>query len=346
MRYICITGLMLMMMCRTFAQPVVLYIDSMYGCPGDTIEVAIQCSAFNNVGALTLRIGYDPLNLTYDTTLIKNSQLPGMLVNSINTIPPSVGFSWFSGNLTPVNIGTGVIAVMRFVVINSQSSFTFLPQCEVANVNGQILSTQFFNGNLLPYQIPIQQQPTGFVCKPGFNAQFEVVTNSPNAQFQWYVDTGDAWLQPLQDGSLYGGTHTSVVTIYHVDTTQQGWSFNCLISERGCSRWSDPGILSLDLTSETPNPPTWTTGNEPYPNPCAGNVRIPLNIRSITEFHVRMFTLNGKEVFQESGVVSPSSGNHLSFSFPETYTGVYFMVIDLNPTSGSSSSLSYKIIAK
>ncbi|MGD0038127.1 MAG: cohesin domain-containing protein [Bacteroidota bacterium] len=114
---------------------------------GGTITVPINVAHFNNVGAISLKISYDPSVLKFidikgvpaDTTII-GSGTPGVIY-----------LDWFDMTaITPLNIGTGKLVDLNFTYLGGTSIIAFIPSaCDIAD--GSALSYTnviYFNGNV------------------------------------------------------------------------------------------------------------------------------------------------------------------------------------------------------
>ncbi|MFO7447298.1 MAG: cohesin domain-containing protein, partial [Ignavibacteriaceae bacterium] len=92
---------------------------------GGNVTVPINVTDFNNIGAITLKIKYDPAVLTFQGT---PNPLGGSF--SINAVNGNVLIAW--ANLTALNTGNGKLLDLNFSHISGNSNLEFIIQsCEI-----------------------------------------------------------------------------------------------------------------------------------------------------------------------------------------------------------------------
>lgn len=110
-------------------------------------------------------------------------------------------------------------------------------------------------------RIVITTQPQNVIVYDGEEATFSVVAEGDNVEsYQWQVDAGDG--NGWQDISSATATSYSCV----VDADMNGYQYRCVVSNNGDCAESDAATLTVNKTSITGEPVTYTThdadGNE------------------------------------------------------------------------------------
>lgn len=115
-------------------------------CPGQVV-VPLTVDNFNSVAAISLKIGYNPLVLTYTGYQNTHPSLASgmLLVNNQNN---TVQMAWFS--MTPASITADTLISFLFTAVSGISSLTFEQQnpgeCQFSDLNNTVIPTQFVNG--------------------------------------------------------------------------------------------------------------------------------------------------------------------------------------------------------
>ena len=144
--------------------------------------VPVTGSNLVDIGAITLLIGFDTVNLSYISLENLNNQLPNPNYNYVKN-PPSLVFAW--SNLNPANFTQTKLFDLKFSLKNQITTpVVFLTGCEIANSSLQILPVSYINGGVIPANPFIWAQPQDLEVKSGATAVFTVVT--PNSSvFNW-----------------------------------------------------------------------------------------------------------------------------------------------------------------
>lgn len=114
---------------------------------GEEIYVPINVTNFNNIGAITLFIGYDPNVVTFIATVNINSQVSGILSNAYNS---QVLMAWSANPPNWATISSGILCKMKFVYLGGSCNITFNPGCEVVNSSLNPINVTYTNN-----QIPV-----------------------------------------------------------------------------------------------------------------------------------------------------------------------------------------------
>ncbi|HRZ48377.1 MAG TPA: hypothetical protein P5338_03175 [Bacteroidales bacterium] len=277
-------------------QPLVISLDTVKGCAGDTLLFDVRADQFNNVGAITLMIQYNPSELQYDTTFALHPQFPGMLVNEMTGSIQAIGFSWFSTSMSGVNLGTGVLATMKFIKWSDSSQLHFSPQCEIANAVGTPLPVTYQDGIILPRIPGLINQPSDVTAKPGQSAAFSIVPVQPATALQWFFSTDNTVWNEISDTGIFSGSSASSLSVSPVTWLQHGWKFKCRLTEGTCTGFSESATLWVD-TIDTSD---WLQNEEPvgkpYPNPCRNQLNVPVYKTDVYSMTITFSDITGKVV--------------------------------------------------
>jgi len=126
--------------------PVLVKAGTVQAAPGHTVYVPVTAMNFNNVGAITFKIAYDPAVLTYQALTNYNPQITGALANASNGF---VNFSWVDNTFTGINVPDGKLFDIKFTYIGGESGIDFnIAGCEVSDPEGNLITVFYENGNV------------------------------------------------------------------------------------------------------------------------------------------------------------------------------------------------------
>ena len=126
-----------------YQQEPALTISDVTASTGATVLIPITVTNFTNVGAITLKITYDPAVVTYVDTA--NSAV-GFTVG--HGTPGVTILAWYS--TTPLNISSGKLIDLKFTYLGGTSSVEFTQSaCEIDNNSGLVISgVTYTNGSI------------------------------------------------------------------------------------------------------------------------------------------------------------------------------------------------------
>ena len=111
---------------------------------GTQLVVPVNLQNLNNVGALTLFVGYDNTVLQFDTVLNVHTSFNGLLANNMNDM--QIGMVW-SAFLSGVTLSSGQLCELRFNYLGGDCDLEFRPGCEIADYNAITLPAVFVDGS-------------------------------------------------------------------------------------------------------------------------------------------------------------------------------------------------------
>ena len=147
----------------TAAQTLGMSIDSVRAQVGSVVSVPLRIQNFNDVGAISLKIGYNAAVATFDSV----SGAPSGVAITANASGGVLTLAWFDATGThPLHLGTTKFANLVFTYNGGSTPLSFqTAQCSVADSAGNTIYTTFTNGNLTvetsPHFLPLQAQTVG-----------------------------------------------------------------------------------------------------------------------------------------------------------------------------------------
>ena len=111
------------------------------------IALPISVANFNNVGAISLKIAYDPTVATFNnvTSAVTGVTFTASAANGV------ISIGWFDATgTTPVNIATGTLVTLNFTYISGNSSVAFnAAQCQLANSSNSVIGGVTYQGGTI-----------------------------------------------------------------------------------------------------------------------------------------------------------------------------------------------------
>ncbi len=143
-----ILGMFVIFATFAYGQGITMTIGSRTASVGDTITVPVSVTNFNNIGAVSLKIQFTSSVLTFLD--VENQPATGNFTDNASNGVLTVG--WFS--TTPLNLGNGKLLDMKFIYNGGTSNIDFVKsQCEVANISGNPLVVDYYNGIVSPVAV-------------------------------------------------------------------------------------------------------------------------------------------------------------------------------------------------
>lgn len=309
------------------AQYVELFTDTVYGCRGDTLEISLNTTGFLDVGSMTLFVHYNPQEVTYDTCTAMHPMLPNLLVNHYLAPNPTIGFSWFTPNMSPVNLGTDTIARLRFILHTDSALISLSPLCEVTNATGTPLPAQFRSSPILPFEIPVSQQPQNVMVPVPGQASFSLTPDQIQLAVQWQKSLNQTEWFDIQDNVVYSGTNTTTLWINVTDDSLFTYTYRCAYRFGNCEAYSELVWLIKDTVQDIFLPDNKHLNLlSPYPNPVVDNITIPLNGSDAKSITFALMDMAGILHLSREVTINPSAvAFHTQLS--GIHPGVYMAVV-------------------
>lgn len=234
-------------------------------CPNEVFSCPVTVSNFNNVGAISLALNYNPDILTFvEVTDVHSALGSGLLANASNG---KVYISWYSTQ--GVSIGSGTLLQIQFTGATGSSSLTWdANNSEYAMPDGTPITMTFNNANATIYSLPnITSQPEAQCVYAGQNTSFSINASGQGIGYQWQVSTnyGASWTD-LQNGEHYANVGTRTLSVRNTTTAMNNYYFRCKVTGTcGSPVYSEFAKLTVDITQ-----PIVKAENAEWP--CTGEV--------------------------------------------------------------------------
>jgi hypothetical protein len=197
---------------NTFVAPAAaapsLTIASVNGIPGQSVTVPIDAATFGayQVGAITLKIGYDNTKLIYTGFTILQGSTTGWTASASN------------GVLTMVRSSTTALVIADNALLNLKFNYVgggsvpigFNAGCELKTITFANIPVGYFDGNICNPSISVQ--PTNSTIVFGNNATF-TITAANACYYQWQVLIPSSSWADITDDATYSGATTATLTV-------------------------------------------------------------------------------------------------------------------------------------
>lgn len=258
------------------AQTITTTAGSVTSCPGE-IQVPVNVTDGNGIGAISLVLNYDNTRLTYlGYQNLHVALTSGFLI--INNTGTSIVISW--ANTTAANLGNSTMVKLRFNAIPGNSNLTWDTQtpgnCEYSDLLGNILPATFINGTASTHQNPvITNQPVNKTVLVGQSTTFSLTASAAGIAYQWQISTngGSTWSN-LSNNSTYSNVTSSTLSISNIILSMNGYMYKCRVSGT-----CPPEVWSSEVTLTVINPITTILPTATF---CPGNIIVPVTVTNFT----------------------------------------------------------------
>ncbi len=230
-----------LMMAVAMGQPATISIGDYVAVP-ENVDIAVEYTNFDQIGAITLYFDYDPSVVSYVS--FAGVDISGALVNTWqygNLM--RLGISW--SDVNGLTSAGGTLLNITFQYISGTSDFDFdETACELGNLGGNVVNTIYTDGSIGPdlnavtvniisqlNQIP-QSPPNNYVEVP-VEADFSGVANSGVGSFDFVIEydatilTFDQLTNEFASGFIVNTlTNPARVAISWTTQTGSGYTIN------------------------------------------------------------------------------------------------------------------------
>ena len=311
-----------------------LSIGDIYSCSNTEVKVPVHMENFKNVAAYTIFIGIDVSNIEYiDVEDINEVFSNGSFVYNFMPQQQAITFNWTS--LAGVTIDEGLLCNLKVKIKEDQSSFTFLPNCEIVTADLSIIEdVTYVNGNTAAFN-SIQPDPVSQSLSESSHATIELHGLNDDVSYQWQINTGDGWSN-LSDNSNYSGVQTSMLDILSVTKEMDNTYYRSLIISETCSEASVTSELFVTINALDEN--NVKGSMLVYPVPATNQLNCSFN-SSFKDAELRLENLYGELVLTKN-IGHIESGESIPLSITNIVDGVYILRL----TSGNTWISNNKII--
>ncbi len=151
MNKILFTLLLVLFVVAASGQQATVTIDHYDKYPG-AVEIPLEVTGFNNIGAITINFQYDPTVLTFTGYTGVAAAVNGMEANSYSENGVyRIGITWSASGASGAYVPDGNMISIQFNYLSGSSGFNFLPErCEVIDNNFVPVSVNYTNGSINP----------------------------------------------------------------------------------------------------------------------------------------------------------------------------------------------------
>jgi len=241
-------------------------------CPGVSVSVPVTVNGFTNIKAITLRLDYDPTQLTFLSYANLNSSIASASVNNVSVSPTLTKIMIVWADITALSLANGSKLVdLNFTLLSGSPVLMFNNtdngggDCEFADENGASMNdvpteTYYMNATINSLAVVTAGSITGpgIVCSGTSNVLYSVppVTNA----------TGYIWTVP-PGGSIISGGNTNTITVNYSLSASSG-----NVTVKGTNNCGEGTPSSLPVTLKPSPTPSLngnlvvcaSQGNEPY----------------------------------------------------------------------------------
>lgn len=287
-----------------FAQTPTVTAGNVTAVSGDSVVIPINVQNFSNVGAITIKLQYTSSVLSWGRALNWDPQLSGALANVTNGV---VTIAWDA--IAGMNLSDGKLVDLKFLFNGGLTGMDFIEaQCEIADVNGNIITTTYINGNVSEastININIYPETINFgnVANGGVYVDTVTISNGTNSTSNL---NGNISVSGTRFAIFSGGGSYSIlpgeqhkVIIWFVPDQNGTYHENLSITHNG-SQITSPILVPLDASVFTPvitvlDPlagVNWSVGSSQTvtwnSSDVTGNVNIKLSIDGGTTYPVML----------------------------------------------------------
>jgi hypothetical protein len=220
------------------SQTAIATLGNITSCPGENVLVPLDVIDFNDVGAMTIYIGYDINVATFLSVQNINPLIPGSLSYYATNGQLSIAYS----SPDPFYITDEKLFDLNFAYLGDTTLLTFNPGTEIANTVLEIIPLETSNGSIAN-SIEIIDQPDSVKSYPDNDVAFKV-TSLGNSEYQWQENTGSGWAN-LQNNGIYSGVNTDSLTISDVPLSFNGYLYQCELTKEECIVITDIALLEV-----------------------------------------------------------------------------------------------------
>ncbi len=317
-------------------------IDTLKVCAAQEVIIPVTAANLSDVGALTLYVGFDSLNLTFVSVENIEPQLIGMSTNLMSN-PMQLAFAW--SNTLPVTFSNTKLFDIKFVTNGQNGNIWFNAGCEISDTGGVVISVNYTDGHVASAQPFILANPENVTTTVGTTAVFSILAgNVINYYWRESQDNGTTWIV-LDDNGSYYGTTTSTLFILNPAINYSGFLYQCMLVNDQCQTYSTTAKLTvIPLTSVSSKPFSKNTCLV-MPNPCQDLATLTFYPPCSGKSSLEILDILGKP---EMSIQLPPAGEglqHIQLSTTDLKPGLYVARIRNTCVSGTGDLL-FKIWKK
>ncbi len=224
-------------------------ISNIVSCDNLEVVVPLNIQNFTNVGAMTLFIGYDTTQLTFQSLENIHPSFQGIFYNVMTVPRTQIAVSY--SNMAGVTVVAGKLFDMKFVFKSTVAALVFNQGCDLVNTYFQNIPVVYTNGGVNPL-INITAQPQNQTVYQPQQASFSV-TSSGGLSLQWQMSSNGGFsFSNLSNSAVYQGVNSGTLSIVTTNSFLNGKLYRCVITNGTCVKNSNSALLTvLSYISQT-----------------------------------------------------------------------------------------------
>ena len=311
----------------SFLSAQTININTIEVCAGQEVFLPVTAASLTNVGAITLFIGFDTINLTYLSIENIDPQLTGMSMNMM-TLPAQLAFAWSS--TTPSTFLNSKLFDLKFMSNGQSSPVSFNTGCEIADPLGAVIPVVYSNGAVNSSLPLVFVQPKDSTIIEENSVSFSV--SSPNAvSYFWKesLDQGTSWTT-IEDGGVYSGANTNELSIFPTPLSFDKNQYQCVLTKGNCVTNSAAAVLSVDaLTSTENNSGPGIKNLSISPAPFTDHANAEFNLPENGNVLLQVMNFLGEKI-TEINLPAQQKGHHnILLNTKGWSSGIYFVTLTL-----------------
>jgi hypothetical protein len=217
-------------------------ISTIVSCDNLEVVVPLNIQNFTNVGAMTLFIGYDTTQLTFQSLENIHPSFQGIFYNVMTVPRTQIAVSY--SNMAGVTVVAGKLFDMKFMFKTTATALVFNQGCDLVNTYFQNIPVLYTNGGVNPL-INITAQPQNQNVYQPQRASF-TVTSSGGLFFQWQISSNGGFsFSNLGNSAVYQGVNSGTLSILTTNSFLNGKLYRCVITNGSCVKNSNNALLTV-----------------------------------------------------------------------------------------------------
>ena len=258
------------------------------------------------------------------------------VVYAFNHNPFQIAVAW--SGVVPANLDQKKLFDIHLSFKGEATSVTFKPDCEVTDVNLNVISLTFYSGSVASGLPQIILQPNDTVVKPWGRADFQ--TTAENATtFQWKEsnDDGQTWYE-LTNNDIYKGTLTNHLVVQQVPPSYNKFRYSCMLNSAGCPVSTQDAILRVDSLTSVPGVIKNDFSFQVMPNPVTDITLVNYVLSEEGLVSLDIINVCGSIIARPFAEVQGGGFHSVRFSASELAPGIYFCRLNFKGKNSANYS--------
>ncbi|RYD54731.1 MAG: T9SS type A sorting domain-containing protein [Sphingobacteriales bacterium] len=265
-----------------------------------------------------------------DKSAMFSATAKGTVVTYQWQVNDGLGYANVANNATYSGAQTSALSILSADVAMTGLTYRCI-------VNGVCTHDTTADMKLTVNQKPqITQHPVSVTVKENKDVSFKIGALGYDFYYYWQASTDDGkTFVNIQDNGTYSGSRTNEMTVKSVAVTQDGYSFRCIVKEKGaCNFAADSSSWAyLDVQSSlSVNDQVSNAQINVYPNPVSGST-LNISLPVAANVEVRILNAMGQTVSKQ--MTDAIKGQDTKIDVANIPAGVYMLyVVDTDKQIG------------